>query len=206
MKDYRTRQTTDHGFSLVEMIIAVAVIMILAAITAPTVVNTVADINLRYSAVNISGILQSARITAVQKNSFFSIQPVAQGSGQTGYFVDLSAGKTGTYSIGYPMITLGSNITVHTGTGSGAPNESGFISTLNFVGLYSGTTPGSFNARGLPCAPTPPTCAANSGQGFVYFLSRPGFAGNISWAAVVITPSGRVQVWTCDSAGNWIQR
>ena len=56
-----TTQKSGRGFSLIELLIVVAVIMILAAISVPRLLNTISDINLRYAATNISGLLQSAR-------------------------------------------------------------------------------------------------------------------------------------------------
>ena len=203
MMEYKTFRNNDQGFTLIEMMIVVGVMMILAAVVTPGLMNTITDINTRYSAVNISGLLQQARITAVRRNTFYSIQPVALPSGQTGYFVDIN--KNATYAAGDPMVSLGGRTTAQAGTGSGAPNESGFVAGLGF-GLNTGAVPGTFSARGLPCAPAGNVCTPTPGQGFVYFLSRPGVLGNISWASVVVTPSGRVQVWTCDGAGNWIQR
>jgi prepilin-type N-terminal cleavage/methylation domain-containing protein len=57
-----TTQKSGRGFSLIELLIVVAVIMILAAISVPRMLNTISDINLRYAATNISGLLQSARM------------------------------------------------------------------------------------------------------------------------------------------------
>src|SRR5712671_1538760 len=54
----------DRGFSLLEILIVVAVIIILGALAVPRVMNTVSDVNLRYFATNFSGLLQSARMQA----------------------------------------------------------------------------------------------------------------------------------------------
>jgi hypothetical protein len=100
---------------------------------------------------------------------------------------------------------LGTQLTVSAGIGSGAPNEAAFIAGLNFA-VNPGGSPPTFNARGLPCVVVGTTCPQTPGQGFVVFLSRSTLAGNVRWGAVVLNPSGRVQVWTSDSAGNWVQR
>ncbi|MFY9559171.1 MAG: prepilin-type N-terminal cleavage/methylation domain-containing protein [Terriglobales bacterium] len=203
MLDYRTTRNSDRGFSLLEMMIVIAVMMILAAFSVPVLMNTVSDVNLRYSATNLSGLLQTARIQAVRKNSFYGIQPVTLPGGDIGYFVNL---KGGVYAADDPIVTLGNQFQVFQGIGSGAPNEGAFIAGLGFTVVPAGVIP-SFNARGLPCAPTViNTCPQNPGQGFVLFLKRVGTFGNIRWASVVVNPSGRVQVWSCDGNGNWIQR
>jgi prepilin-type N-terminal cleavage/methylation domain-containing protein len=193
----------DQGFSLVELMIVLLLILVLAAITVPGLLNTVSDINLRYSASSFGGLLQSARIQAVRKNTFYSVDQVTLPGGDDGYYIDIA--KSGAYANGDPLMPLGTDLTVHPGAGSGAPNEGAFITSLNFV-VNPGGSPPNFNARGLPCVPSGNTCPQAPGQGFVVFLSRSTVTGNVRWGAVVVNPSGRVQVWTSDSNGNWIQR
>jgi prepilin-type N-terminal cleavage/methylation domain-containing protein len=198
-----TTQRKGRGFSLIELVIVVAIIMILAGITAPRLLNVVSDIKLRYVATNLSGLLQSARMQAVRKNTFYSVQSTTLPTGEAAYYVDLP--KSGTYVAGDPVLPLGSQITVYLGTGSGAPNE-GTITCGPLCVFNPGTDPPSFNARGLPCIAATNSCPQNAGQGFVVFLSKPSLTGNVNWASVVITASGHMQIWTCDGSGNWIQR
>ena len=198
-----------RGFSLIELIIVVAMIMILAAISVPRLLNTVSDINLRYAATNISGLLQAARMQGVRKNTFYTVQPTTLSTGGTGYYAHVQGGS---YAVGDPLLPLGSQITAYMGLGSGAPNESTFASGTSSSGLTFAPNPGpdapSFNARGLPCIGVPATgaCPLVPGQGFVMFLSKSSAVGNVSWASIAITPSGHIQIWTSDSAGNWVQR
>lgn len=167
--DSRTIQNNDYGFSLIEMLVVIAILLILAAFSVPTLMNTISDVNLRYSATNLSGLLQTARIQAVRRNTFYGIVPTALANGDTGYFVNLQGG---TYVAGNPMVPVGSQIQVFQGIGSGAPNEGAFVAGLGFAVVPGGTVP-SFNARGLPCSPTVAnTCPQNAGQGFVLFLRR----------------------------------
>jgi type IV fimbrial biogenesis protein FimT len=189
-----------QGFSLLEMVIAVAMLMFLAAIFAPMMSTAVAGIKLRYSANDLSGLIQKARIEAARKNTFYSIEQTTLSAGVVAYYVDLA--KSNTFVAGDPLVELGSQVNVHFGTGSGAPGETAFATSLNFALDSSGVLP-KFNARGLPCIPAGGTCPQILGQGFIYFLSRTNVLGT-GWASVVVTPSGRVQVWSYDGA-NWTQ-
>lgn len=203
MVDYKTIRNSDRGFSLLEMMVVVAIMMVIAAFSVPALMNMVSDVNLRYSATNLSGLLQTARIQAVRRNAFYGVQPVTLPGGDLGYFVNLQGT---TFASGDPIAPLGTQLQVFQGTGSGAPNEAAFVASLGFA-VAAGTVVPSFNARGLPCSPTIiNTCPQNGAQGFVLFLKRIGTLGGIRWGSVVVTPSGRLQTWSCDGAGNWLQR
>jgi prepilin-type N-terminal cleavage/methylation domain-containing protein len=205
MSPQRT-QKAQYGFTLLELMIAVAVMLVLAGILAPMVVNTVDNIKLRYSASDFSGLCQKARIDAARKNTFYQVQSNTM-SGVTGYFADESAARSGVYASGEPIVEMANQVNFYAGTGSGAPGESTFVASLGFPVGASTPLPG-FNARGLPCfvsgSGASETCAISAaGNGFVYFLSRNGVFGT-SWAAVAITPSGHVKVYTYDGA-HWMQ-
>src|SRR5712692_9354166 len=98
---HSTRRKKDRGFSLIEMIIVAVIIMILAAITVPRILNTISDAKLRYFATNYSGLLQSARMQAVRKNAFYMVQSTALPTGGTGYYVHFEGG---TYAAGDPLL------------------------------------------------------------------------------------------------------
>jgi len=202
MLDSKTQKKTQ-GFSLIELMLVIAVIMILAAISVPRMMTVVNDISLRYVATDLSGLLQSARIQAVRQNTFYSLIPGTLPSGQSMYFISTPSGAA--YVNGNPVLPYNSTITIHQGPGSGAPNETAFLTSLKFVVDPAADAP-SFSARGLPCIGAGNACAQIPGQGFVMFVTRGAVIGNIPWAAIVVNPSGHIQIWTCSSAGNWIQR
>jgi prepilin-type N-terminal cleavage/methylation domain-containing protein len=185
------------GFSLIELMIVVSIIMIMAAIFPPLLMNVIDGVKLRSSANSLSGLIQQARIQAVKANTYYPIQQTMFAGGEVAYYVDLL--RTSTYASGDPIAEMASNITAHAGSGSGAPGESGFITSLNFTPDSSGVL--RFNARGLPCVMNGAPCQT-LGNGFVYFLSRVSLVGT-SWRAVTVTPSGRVQVWSYDGT-HWV--
>jgi prepilin-type N-terminal cleavage/methylation domain-containing protein len=199
-----TTPQKSQGFSLIELMLVVAVVIILAALTVPHMLNIVSDISLRYVAQDFGGLVQSARIQAVRKNTFYTIQQGTLPAGTPVYYIDIP--KAGVYTNGDPVLPLSASVTIHPGTGSGAPNETAFIASLTNFTVNPGIDPPSFNARGLPCVAALNSCPQTPGQGFVVFMSKATITGNVPWAAVVINASGHVQFWTSDVNGTWIQR
>jgi prepilin-type N-terminal cleavage/methylation domain-containing protein len=199
-----TTSKRDHGFSLLEMMIVLAVIMILAAITVPRFLNIIGDINLRYVATNYSGLLQSARIQSVRKNDYYGIAPTTLATGGNAYFVHAHA-LSSSYTVGDPLLPVGSRIGVHAGTGSGATNESTLTCGTGCT-FASGSSFPFFNARGLPCAVSGSVCTQAPGTGYLTVLSTTSLTGDVSWAAVIVTGGGRIQIWSSDGSGNWVQR
>jgi len=206
MKDTCTihKRSGDGGFSLLELIIVIAVILILAAMTVPKIMTEVDVVRVRYSATDLSGVLQRARMEAVRKNAVYSVQYTA-GPPAIESIVDRNLAAP---VPAIPPAVLGSNVTSVYGAGSGAPGEAAFVASLNFTSLAAAATGlPSFNARGLPCVRTSSTvCTQTLGQGFAFFLSGASAAGaNVTWSAVVVTPSGRCETWAYNGT-NWNQQ
>jgi prepilin-type N-terminal cleavage/methylation domain-containing protein len=201
MLDSKTLKKTQ-GFSLLELMLVVSVMAVLAAITVPKMAATFNDIKLRYVATDLSGLLQSDRILSVKKNSFYTVQAGVL-AGNPIYYIDKPATL---YTPGDPFMPVDPSVTITLGPGTAAPNSGAFLAGLNFV-VDPAADPPSFSARGLPCVGALNACTVVPGQGFVMFMSRAGVVrGNIPWVAVVVNPSGHIQVWSSDSNGNWIQR
>jgi prepilin-type N-terminal cleavage/methylation domain-containing protein len=193
------------GFSLIELLVVVAIIMVVAAMATPSVMDAVNGIRLRGSANDVAGLLQQCRQAAVKNNRYYTIKP-ATVTGAQGAYVDLN------YNNSYdnvapapePLIQFASNVSV---VSAGAPNTANLINQCctTFTPQPASVLP-SFNSRGLPCvglANPPPAnslCnirdAGGNTVGFVYFLNQARPFGAVGWAAVSVTPAGRIRVWT----------
>lgn len=195
----------NRGFSLLELMVVIGIIFILGVLAIPKMATEVYAIRLKYSASDLSGVLQRARMESVRKNTFYSVQ-YAAGSPNKEQVVDKNQAVVGTI----PPALMGNSVSVNFGTGSGAPGEAAFVANIFNNGQTVATAANglpSFNARGLPCIPTGNTvCNFTVGQGFVFFLSGQSSSnGAVAWAAVAVTPSGRCEVWTYDGT-NWEQQ
>ena len=177
------------GYSLVELMIIVILVMIFSAFAIPKTTTVIANLELRGTASNFAGLAQQARITAVQKNATYSV--LFNLSSGNGAYVDLNG--NGSFDSDEPMIQFGGNANQVAAPGgvTGAPTN------LNAAGgplVWTATSGNiSYNARGLPCNSGVTPCGSNVNYIF-YFRDSRAFGAN-GWAAVSITAAGRAMVW-----------
>lgn len=202
----------QSGFSLIELLIVIALIMVVAAMATPNVMNAINNIRLRGSAGEVAGLLQQCRQAAVRNNRYYTVKPTVV-TGARGAYVDLN------YNNGFdnvapapePLIQFPQSISV---VSAGAPNTANLVNQCcsTFTPQAASILP-SFNARGLPCVspggnppPANSVCnvrdAANNTVGFVYYMNQTRPFGAVGWAAVSVTPAGRIRVWTY-SGSTW---
>lgn len=179
-------KSREAGFSLIELILVLAVGSILVAFAIPNTMTGVANLRLRGTASDFSGLVQRGRLAAVQNNSVYTINfglPTGNGA-----YVDLNA--NGSYALGEPMVQFG-------GSANQVAAPSSSPTKLDAAGGPLGWTATagnlSFNARGLPCSLSGGVCTTN--VGFVFYLSDTRAVGGPGWAAVSITAAGHPKVW-----------
>ncbi len=202
----RNRTTPRHtGFSLVELLVVVAVAMIIGGMCAPLLMNTVNQYQLRAASVDLDNLLQQARMKAVRDNKAYA---VASNTSNTQLFFDLNG--NGGWDTGEPVVVLPRGAVALRGA-SGGSNPSLSAATLGFTPQSSGT-PFMFNARGTPCVQTTvagqsactswgaPIGASTSPTpvGFIYYVKSVR-GSNTVWAAISVSPSGRFRVWSYDN-------
>ena len=198
----RNRQS---GFSLIELLVVIGIIMVVAAMATPSIVNAINGIRLRSAASEVSGIMQQARQLAVRNNRYYTVKPTVV-TGARAAYVDLNYNSAfdGGAPAPEPMIQFPQGIAV---VSAGAPNTANLIGQCcaTFTPQAASILP-SFNSRGLPCVgaanPPPANSACNirdaggNTVGFVYYMSQTRPFGAVGWAAVSVTPAGRIKVWT----------
>ena len=200
----RRTRARHAGFSLLEMAIVIAVIMIVGGIALLLAQEVTRRVHLQQTASNYSNLLQQARIRAVQNDQYYAVVTKPAASGNPAYaFMDIK--QTGTYAGGDPEFFFNSD--VKPVSRSNAPN----VSNLESQFLPSGTSSTvnttaegpTFGPRGLPCSPTATT------GGTCPFLASPTsyeiFMKNtrsLNYEAVTVTPAGRIRQWSYGS-GAW---
>jgi prepilin-type N-terminal cleavage/methylation domain-containing protein len=198
------------GFSLVELLVVVVVMLVAAGYAVPNILNFMHMARLRGTASDFSGLIQQLRIRSVQDNRSYSmyINAIAGATPSTAY-VDLQ--QTAAIAAGDPEIVLPTEVTlVAAASAPATANLSGQLlpaGTPASVGpkdaaLASGT-PITFSPRGLPCLPTAGICTG-AGLGPTAYWAFFKNTTTTNWEAVTVSPAGRIQKWIYGaSASAW---
>jgi prepilin-type N-terminal cleavage/methylation domain-containing protein len=184
------------GFSLTELVVALAVAMILLAVGLPAFLRFYHSYQLTNAAHQVADYLRLARYEAIRLNKSvpLQIQPSAF-PGMTSLWVDSNG--NGVLDTGEMTTMLGTSGNL---VGSGVPGIATLISGAN-LGSFSTTaapltgTSVTFDARG---AVVPPTSVN------MFYLAS-SIAPDAGYRAVLLLPVGSIQIWTGDATGNWQQ-
>jgi len=177
-----------RGFSLIELLVVMAVMLIIAALTTPITLNTMDAYKLRGSMSSVSGLAQRCRVLALQKNTTSRLY-FTTNAGAVTLYCKLNSDTSGLQTTD-PQIVLDTKFSI----GSTPSN------TLNATTMWgsSGSTFSSnsdpyFNSRGLPCSAPSAGAACSTINGYVYYFK---YSSNTTrWSAVSISPAARLQNW-----------
>jgi prepilin-type N-terminal cleavage/methylation domain-containing protein len=185
---------TSRGFSLVELLMVVAIVLTLSTIAIANIAAVVSSARIHAGISSMSGLLQNTRITAVKKNKTLTAHLASDDGALVGYIKP--AGDTSPRTSSDVQVEWESPVVrMSTPTGEGAPNQ--LMSTELGFTPQSGDI--SFNSRGLPCAYSSGIC---TGSGFLYYFKDTSREGNKGWAALSVSPAGKITKWFWNS-GSW---
>ena len=203
-----SQQSEQLGFSLVELLVVLAVMLILVAFAIPIAGTTVDTFRLRGTLGSTSNLLQRCRMQAARQN-------VTQ---RVHFATDAATNRVVVFVT--PASDTNSS-TTQLKTDPNVVEQYWFPSQFRLSGAPSGTPAALtglsmwntsitvtninkdfyFDSRGLPCDYNTTTSACPATNGFVqYFKYASG--GGSRWAAVSLSPAGRIQSWFYDG-GNW---
>jgi Tfp pilus assembly protein FimT len=165
--------------------------MILSAIAIPTLMRAYRSYELNDAATRVASIMKFTRFEAIRKNTTVSCQ--AQQSGTNWSLNTQNNGVTAAEVALTGIVTFLPS--------SSVPNTSPITTALGSASPALTTLPGSitsvaFDGRGAV------SFGANPPAVYVFFLGNTTIP-DMGARAVVLLPSGMVQVWTVGAGGNW---
>ena len=177
-----------RGFTLLESLIVVGIAAIVTVTAVPKMSTVIANAKLRASMTSLSGLLQNTRMVAVQQNRTKTTRFSGGTTTRLMGFVK-NAGDTSALTTTDAQVEMEAPITKLTApSGTGAPAE---ISTT-VLGFTPDIDEPSFNSRGLPCEYASGIC---TNKGFIYYFKDNRIAGAGGWAAISVSPAGRIKRW-----------
>ena len=179
------------GYSLVEMMVTLAVGLILVSVALPTMISAIQSYRLNSSAQQIANLIELTRYTAIRRNAVMSLQMAPNYKGSTVFYLDLNG--NGTPDATEPMVVLPTDMQLANGqpltpsaTSTGLVPAQDFTTQINFD--YRGT---AVPLVGGPVAKT-------------YFLAL-SYTNQAQYGcrAITVTPMGQTKVWKTVGNGTW---
>jgi len=182
----------SRGFSVTELVVVITILLILAGIAVPEVMNAVYMSHVRGAADNLSVLIQQARMTAEQHDVTIPLYATAVGTDSVqGAFISCSASacpNAPTWQSGDAYVAYGADVSNSAQASAPAELNPGFVPEAAGTVLYLSPLGRAYKSSGV---------SYTMSKGFVYYLSD----SHNDWAAVSVSPLGRSKVWIY--TGGW---
>jgi len=188
----------DSGFSLTELVVALAVGLILMGVALPSFLRAYRSYQLSNAAIQVSDILRLTRYEAIRRNKQINcvFQPdTTDPTMMHASMTDASGNPlTGLSAKAILLGPTGNLVDSGSVPGASALPAAAVLGAVVPVGVPAAGATLQFDARG----------ALVSGNLDAFYLNSPS-APDAGYRAVLLMPAGSIQIWTGDSAGNWQQ-
>jgi prepilin-type N-terminal cleavage/methylation domain-containing protein len=186
----------SQGFSLLELVIVVAIVLIVSAMAIPAVQRVTDAYRLNSSGSAVASVLQQARVAAVKENRPYYVQ-FTQGPAPN--LITAAPLETRAYVSSDPTATTAGNVVFPAGA---LPDHSQLDLYLGAVPVPQfGVVQIGFNARGFPCtSPGGPSFVCQGPSSFEWFMQSNASG---TWEAITVTSAGRIRSWRQTSPGSW---
>ena len=195
--------SSQAGFSLVELVLSVAVLLIITVIAVPVILRSLQSYQLNSTASQVSGILKFAKFEAIRQNTPVSAQVQQQG---TNWLVWVDSNGNGLADGAEPRMIIGGGFTLL--PVATVPSTTSIASTLGAENgmawtVVAGNGAEWYDHRGVLCFQGLPTaCPPGPTTIYALFLGNPNDP-TAGYRAIITLPSGAVQVWSSSAAGPW---
>jgi len=186
----------QYGYSIVELLISLAIISIFSALAAPRLIGTYRSYQMDDAASQVAAQLKFTRYEAIRRNNVtlcLNSAQAAQGGLVTMYTRDIKAPNDNVQT-NEKQIVFATNAVATLAAAAAVPNSGSLAAVVN-AGALTTVAPANgsitFDGRGAKTAPA---------GGSVYWVGNAVYG----WRAVTVLPSGSVQVWST-ATGTWRQ-
>ena len=188
----KRRQRLTNGFTTIELAITLGIILVVTAVAIPSFLNTYRMYQLSDAASQVAGILKSTRLEAIRRNTTLGcmITQTAAIPPLTRIWTD--SNKDSAEDPGDARVHLTGAVNL---IGAGSVPGTGALATA--VGAQLTTPPLAnttinFDQRG----------AGNVNAVYALYIANSN-ALDIGYRALILFPSGSIQIWQADGQGNW---
>ena len=194
------RRSPRNGFSVVELVLSLAVLLVITTMAVPVVVRSLQAYQLNSSASQLAGMLKFAKFDAIRQNTTVSCLITHSGAN---WLIWVDSNGNGIPDGAEPQMIIGGSFTLL--PAGSVPDPTPITSTLgpgfstfSWVVLSGSNTSVSYDQRGVVSG----AGGAVVSTVYAFYLGNPNDP-NSGYRAIITMPSGAVQVWTSSSAGNW---
>ena len=190
MKPSRRKISKTAGYSLVEMMMTLAIGLVLVSVALPTMIGAIQGYRLNSVAQQVANLAELTRDSAIRRNSVISLRQVVQnGNGNTILFVDLDG--DGNLGPTEPLVMLPSDMQIANGQSLTPPAASIGQPTQDFAGQIIFDYRGTVNFTG-------------GGPMRAYFLAL-GYTNQAQYGcrAITVSPMGQTKTWKAPAGGTW---
>ncbi len=178
------------GFTLVEMVVTLAVGLILVSMALPVMIGAIQGYRLNSAAQQTANLIELTRYTAIRRNSVVSMLKAPPQNGNTVLFIDLNG--NGALDANEPMVLLPNDMQIANGQSlTPRPASTGLNNTQDFVDTIT------FDYRGTVNFPV-------GGPTGAYFLAL-GYTNQTQYGcrAITVVPMGQTKLWKALAGGSW---
>jgi prepilin-type N-terminal cleavage/methylation domain-containing protein len=191
----------DKGFSLVEVLVVLLVIMIVSAIAVPQVVATLRSYQVTAAASQVSDAIKFARFEAIRRNNTTSFLASPLG---TRWAVGTDSNGNAVLDVSERQYEVVGNVTML--PAASVPTSVTLAAALNVPAITVISANAAIRTIAFDPRGAVNFAASTGGVATVYVLYvGPVYLSTQDYRAVIVMPSGITQIWAGNASSGWRQ-